>query len=68
MLFCFLLFWGVLLAVAPGIAAYSVLILWSLFWLYLTIRKQVFRSRIHKLRSCINQIITFFIAIILIVL
>ena len=68
MLFTFLMLWGLLLAVAPGIAAYSVLILWCLFWLYLTIKKQVHRSRIHKLRSCINQIITFVIAIILIVL
>ena len=67
-LFCFLLLWGLLLALAPGIAAYSLLIVWCLFWIYLTISKQIHRSRIHKLRSCINQIITFIIAILLIVL
>lgn len=40
MLFIFLVFWGMLLAFVPGIVSYFVLIVWSLFWLYLTIKNK----------------------------
>lgn len=64
----FLLLWGVVLAMAPGIGAYSLLIVWSLLWAFLTVRRQIYQSGIHKLRGCINQIITLAIAIIFILL
>lgn len=59
----FLVVFGLLLAVAPGIAAYSVLVVWPLIWIFFTVKKQIHRSKIHKLRSTIVQIIIILIAI-----
>lgn len=66
--FIFLVVWGAVLGAAPGIVSYVLLILWSLTWLFFTIRKKIYHSRILNIRSILNQIYIIVIVINFIIL
>ena len=67
-MFVFLIFWGLMLAVAPPVAAYALAIFWAAFWSYLTLCKALYKSRLIMIRSLINQAIIITIAILYIVM
>lgn len=67
-MFVFLIFWGLMLAVAPPLLVYILAILWAVFWSYLTLCKAIYKNRLIKIRSLINQTIIIIIAIFYIVM
>ena len=67
-LFVGMLVWGMVLAVAPGVVSYVYLILWSILWIFLTIRKGIYRSKFNKARAIFNQGVSILIAIFYIVM
>lgn len=64
-MFCVL--WGLVLNLAPGIVAYSLLTILAIAWGYLAI-KNVYKVSIHKVRCLLNQLFTILISIMYILL
>jgi hypothetical protein len=58
-----IMLWGIVLAVAPAIAAYSIIIVYSIIWIFLATRKQIYKSKYHKLRSTLTQLVIIMIAV-----
>ena len=63
-LFVYLLVWGLVLAIAPGMVSYIFAIVWVVFWGFLIFKKRIYRNKYNKIRSVINQVITIIIAIV----
>lgn len=63
-----LVVWGVVLSLAPGIVSYVLLMVWSGTLLCLAIFKKIHKTSLHKIRSCVNQAVTFLVSLVYIIL
>lgn len=64
----FLLIWGLIIGLAPGIVSYIMLIIFAGVWFFLTFHKQIYKSKLHRIRATINQGIIVAIAFVYIML
>jgi hypothetical protein len=67
-LFIYLLVWGSTISLLPGIASYSLLIVFSAIWIVLTLCFQLYHTKANRIRATINQTITILIALVYILL
>jgi hypothetical protein len=60
--------WGAILSFVMPVISYSLLIVISCIWLVLSLRFELYKTKQHKIRATINQILTILISILYIVL